>query len=299
VELRTSRDPYQTEARRPPGRPVDGRGPRPSVLSLAIRRYWALIFLIGIIGAAAGVGAAILREPTYTSESELNVGQADLATLSLPGYAQGAQALAGSYARIVETEPVVDEIARRLRISPGDVQTRLSTEPLPDSSIFRIEGEGATGSDAERFTEVSTDVATEYIEGLQAQGARASRSALREYRDLARKVQRLEERAGRLAGRRRGDPGLVTAREVSEARADVESARLEQEALAARYQNADLQDPRFQKGITLISSPSPSASDRNSWAQKLGFAGMSAGLLVGLALAILLVRRRIERGTLA
>jgi hypothetical protein len=111
---------------------------------------WPIVVLFVLLFAAGGYYVSTTRSPDYTSTATINVGRTDVRVQALPGYVQGAQALASSYSRVVTSDEIVDPVAKRLGLTPGDVRSRLSATPIAGSPIFSISATGADAASATR-----------------------------------------------------------------------------------------------------------------------------------------------------
>src|SRR5579884_554939 len=112
---------------------------RPTALR-AIRRFWYLVLLCAILGAAAGAVYAFKRPPVYTASSRLaalTVNNSNAA--SFAGSLQAAQDLASTFAREVQSAQVTHAVAASLNTTPAWVDQHLSGTPIPSSPFVRID----------------------------------------------------------------------------------------------------------------------------------------------------------------
>ncbi len=101
----------------------------------ATARRWPTTLLLVVLGTALGVVAASEKPTTYTAETRMAVGGADIKAQAVPGFALASSEIAANYARFVSIGPVrtalvtgknlspaeADEVFRLLRgVSPGE-----------------------------------------------------------------------------------------------------------------------------------------------------------------------------------
>ena len=97
----------------------------PSTIHDAFSRYWLLIVLVAVIGAAAGVAQAMSKQPVYTASAQLGVGLTNVGTPGgLGGFAQSGPTLAAAYSRAAIAQPVVSSVAKGAAVELGAVVSR-------------------------------------------------------------------------------------------------------------------------------------------------------------------------------
>lgn len=264
---------------------------QPSLLSRAVRGRWWLIAFCGLAVMAGGVAVGVKRSPVYTAESQLVVGRVDLQTQSLPGYVEGAKSLAAAYSRIIVSDVIASRIARQLGLTLPQVRSRLSATPIPDGTIFRISGSGRSSSDAIRFTRAAVSQSQGYLQRLQTGRGREASRAFARFMRASRLVPGLQAEVGRLKALRTRGVGGVTTADVARADARRAAAQLQAETFGQMYQQARITPSSDFKGAEVITSAASATNDRMSVTERLGFAGLCSGLLLGLALAVLVAPR--------
>jgi len=262
---------------------------RPSVIR------WPLVVVCVVLFSGAGYYTATQRSPEFTSTATVNVGRTDVRVQALPGYVQGAQALAASYSRVVTSDRIVDPVASRLGLSSSDVKSRLTASPIPSAPIFEISARGSDEKSAIALAEAATRETQTFVSRTD-RGDTSTSSLLKEYRQQARLSSSLQSQMDRLrADITNGDGNARVLRErLIKAQTDQQTAELRKQSLQSMYVDRASTDTST-AGIQVLSPATSAASDRDSMKQKLVAVGAIAGLLVGLALSALVARRRPRR----
>ena len=147
----------------------DGAYARQGTVVSAISRWKYWILLAGLLLAAAGVAVGIKRKPVYTASSSLQVGKVNPNSPGFFGYTQSAADLATNYSRAITATGVLSRVQASTGLPPAVAATRLSAEPIPNSSVFRIIATGPTGAAASVAQMRATALAAAYQKDVQAQ----------------------------------------------------------------------------------------------------------------------------------
>src|SRR6185437_14543454 len=108
----------------------------------AVRNNWQLIPIPVVALVAVAAVLAFMRTPTYIAESQLTLGQLDVAAQA-PSYVTAAQGLAATYARAIHAGPVTHGAAKALHITPLEASMRLQASPVPNTPLFLIDAKGS------------------------------------------------------------------------------------------------------------------------------------------------------------
>ncbi len=97
---------------------------RPTTLR-AIRRYWYIVLICAVLAAACGGVYALKRAPVYSATARLSAISVNASNAaSLAGSLQAAQELANTFARVVQSTGVADQVAKRsIRLLHGSSRT--------------------------------------------------------------------------------------------------------------------------------------------------------------------------------
>ncbi len=298
-------DPPETNGRRTvelspaPARRVGaggGVGAAPPTVGVlqAARRYPWLVILPMVLLTAAGLALALQRAPTYTAQSRLSVGRINLnAPGALSGFALATQSLAAQYSRTANAIDVVEPVAAEIGQEPLAVSRRISASPIPESPVFTIRATGPTEESAIRLVNETSDSLVRYVRELNDEDP-GSGGVLAEFKRVSETV---SDRLGDVERAReayRDDPTAGNRRRLAEARSSYAFWKLQQEGLSARYQST-AQGATSSSLLQVLNPAQEATSDRRRWVQILGFAGLLAGLALGLGLATLWATRVVRR----
>jgi capsular polysaccharide biosynthesis protein len=250
----------------------------------AILRSLPLVILPMLLLVGGAVAYGLTREPTYTSESRLNVGGLSLTTQTLPGYTTAVQQLAVAYSRAIDATPVVTPVANRFQLSSAEVASRVSATPIQGSPVIRVRATAKEASQARRLSDAVANSLINYAVRLNSHSPRTDQ-LFRDYKAASKQVQEASAKA-RLYGPK--DPRYRAAK----TREDI--ARLRAQTAAALYQ----QSISGQATLNLVQKLAPAApatSDRDSVLQQFAAGGLIAGLLIGVGLAVLRFNRQTTR----
>jgi uncharacterized protein involved in exopolysaccharide biosynthesis len=257
---------------------------------------WPLVLLVVVLFVGGAVYAGLARTPTHRAEAQINIGRTDVRVQALPGYVAGAATLANAYSRVVESDEIVDRVARRLDRVPAGVAADLTAVPVPENPILRIIGRDADADAAVRLTATAATELRRYVartdESIKSFDAMLSdfRAQSRRAADLRRQINRLSSRsaAADLPGATAAAP---SAKEEAQLRVAYDTARLRADSLGQMYRERQ-SELSSTAGIEVISRAAITGDDRRSVLQRLIAIGLVGGVVVGSALAMLLGARR-------
>jgi len=246
--------------------------------------YLALLPVVVLIGVALAVTLA--RSPQYTAEARLNVGRIDVPAYTLPGVIYGNQSLAQSYARAITAPAVVNSATRAVNISGSTARSRLTATPVPQSTVIRVDATGASEESAIALANAAGKGLTTYVIKLN-QNAQAN-TILGDFQRAQRDVDAAQRRLG--SAQRSG-----SAATAQQAQLTLQTAQLKASTLEQRY--------RFESGneappnlVQMLSPATTATSDFSSRLQEVLLIGLVAGVVVGLALALLRANAELVRG---
>jgi capsular polysaccharide biosynthesis protein len=258
-----------------------------------IRWPIVLLFVAAFAGGAYYVGTT--RSPTFTATSTINVGRTDVRVQALPGYVEGAKALAASYSRVVSSDEIIGPVAKRLKLTPDQVRSHISATPIAGAPIFTISATGPDEASAVALADAATREMRRFVTRTD-DGDTSSRSLMADYRAQARRAATLEREVQRLRANLRNGVGDAdeTRSRLLRAQTDQDTAELRKQSLQSLYVNQMATDTST-AGIQVLSPATSGQSDRDSMLQKLIVVGALAGLVVGLAVAAMFGRRSRRR----
>lgn len=260
-------------------------GPLESVLRNPVLALAPVVLLV-----LAGLAVGLLRSPVYDAEARINVGRVDVPAYTLQGVTIGNATLAASYARALAAPEVIGQAARSAEIPTSEAREKLTSSPVPGSTLIRVEAEGDSSGEAQQLANGGALALIEYVTKLNVR-QQQSRSLGR-----FRRAQAAAERARtRLLRISRGRPN---SRAAQRARVDLRTAELNARSVGARVVGATVV-PSPENLLQLVVPAANADSDRSSVLQQALLIGVVAGLLLGFALALLRANWHLVRGALA
>ena len=252
----------------------------------AVLRHPFLALLPVVVLAAVALAGTLVRSPQYTAEARLNVGRIDVPAYTLPGVIYGNQSLAQSYARAITAPAVVNAATRAVRISESTALTRLTATPVPQSTVIRVDATGASKESAIALANAAGRGLTTYVIKLN-QNAQAN-TVLRDYQRAQSDVDAAQRRVG--SAQRSGNAATVQQAQVNLQTAQLKASTLEQRY---RFESGNAAPPNL---VQMLSPATTATSDFSSRLQEVLLIGLVAGVVVGLALALLRANAELLRG---
>jgi uncharacterized protein involved in exopolysaccharide biosynthesis len=260
----------------------------------AIRSGWFIVLALTLVAVAAAAALALRGGAEYTAKSQLAVAPPDLEQPgALTGFSDAAQGLASSYSRSVSADAVLDRTARATGLSRAQVRSRVDATSTPESPVFRISATGDTPEEAARLANAATAALVGYVRSNAGSGGGASGDPLEAYREAAAEA----AAAGNVLDRVKTDyealPTATNRERLETAQTEFDVADLRATALRESY----LESGGAAAALVRVESEADSGTAvRDKTWQKYVFAAGVAGLLIGLALAMLraqsIARRR-------
>ena len=253
---------------------------RPSPLT-ALRRRWGVGALLSLLGLLVGLAAAATRPVQYTAEARLVVGQLDVSSQAVPGFALATQQLATTYARLIVADTIRADIANTLGSSRGQLLDYRAS-PIPESAIIRVEAVATDAGVASRVANAAATALRSTVAGLLL--ADPGAGLLREYAASRTRLGEAEDalRRAKLAfsQARSEQDRQATAVQQQAAQSSLDTIRLESDALGTRYQQTVNSAP----GAPLqnVSKAVITGEDGVKTQELFGLAGLIAGLLMAL-----------------
>jgi len=287
-----SSSPEEHQSQEPPFRAHDGSG---DFAVHAIASHKLLVLLVGVVLAAAGIVVGVVRKPTYTSSSTLQVGIVNLNSTGVYGFVQSASALANVFSRSITAAPVLADVKSKLGVGPSEATQRLSAEPIPLSPSFRIIATGRSGPDAVRLANTASAAVIAYEANAASATSPQTASLLSAYARAAAEVQKDAATVAQIAKTRK--PRSAEDAELIRARTNLDSAQVRASALGSVYRGALVSEGTNPSSglVTVVAGAVTASSDRNAKIELLAFIGLLAGLVLGAVVATLYEQRRAHR----
>ena len=267
--------------------------PRVATLTAA-RRHWLLVAFVTLLLTAAGVAAAILRQPIYTAESRLVVGRIDVsAPGALGSFTVATQALASQYSRTIDSQGVTRRVASRADMTPRGVAARVSATPIPQSPVIRVLGTGTDPREAVRLANLSSDALVSFTTALNRSNPDTARLLTR-YSKASRQVVERRALLSRLRRSYDADPTAAKRARLQETEVNLRVAQLRSQTLRNSY-TASTSSQAATALVQVLERAFIAKSDRMRYVQFFGFIGFVAGLALGMALATVRANRVLRR----
>jgi capsular polysaccharide biosynthesis protein len=265
----------------------------PSPLQAVARHpLLALLPVVLLIGAAIAVASQ--RKPTYNAESRVAIGSFSPSEQSAPGAAYAGTQFASAYARAITAEDVLRPVARQTHLTPGQVSTRLSATPVPDSPFLRIQATGPTAPAAEGLASAATGALTDYVRRSGVTSTQTSR-LLSRFRAAQAKAESAATAADRAKKDVKRNPNDASARNrLEKAQTDVETTSLKARGLRAAYLE-QAQSTTSGIPVRVLNQADAAASDAGQKLRLLLTVAAAAGIALGVALATAVAARRWRR----
>lgn len=277
----------------PPEQPAPRLVPRVTTLTAA-RRHWLLVAFVTLLFTGAGIAVAVVRKPVYTAETRLVVGRIDVsAPGALGSFTVATQAIASQYSRSIDAEGITRRVATKANLTPGQVATRVSATPIPESPVIKVFARDTSAGDAVRLANLASSALVTFTTQLNRSNPDTSRLLTR-FTASSRDVVVQEAQLRRLRRSYVAHPTRAARDQMQATEVKLRVAELQRDTLREAY-DASTQSQAATSLVQVLERASGAVSDRLRYLQFLGFIGFVAGLAVGLALATLRANRLVRR----
>jgi capsular polysaccharide biosynthesis protein len=279
---------------------------RPTTLR-ATRRYWYILLICAVLGAACGAVYAFKRPPAYTATarlSALSVNTSNAAALA--GSLQAAEELAGTFARVVQSTQVADEVAKTLDTNPEWVIAHVNGTPVPSSPFVMISANASSPGIATKAANAALQAVAVYARKLVSASAGGPALLAKVHADSIQ-LSRAETHLGHLKSQAAreasssslgstGTTGTQTTpdprlqRQIEQATADVTDAETQLNGVQLAY-TQQVENQLGSRQTVTVSPAVTATSDRTQVAEIAILLGLLIGLLLGLAAAVALASR--------
>lgn len=256
----------------------------------AFRSGWFIVLAVTLLALAAAAALTLLGGSVYTAKTQLSVAAPDLEQPgALSGFSDAAESLASSYSRSVAADAVVGRTAQATGLSRAEVRGRVSATPVPGSPVLRVFASAPSREEAARLANEATTALVSYVRS--GAGSAGEDPALEEYRTAAREAAAADNALGRARGDYEALPSSANQARLERAQTNFDVASLRAAALRESYLESGGASSSSEL-VRLDSRADAGTATRDKSWQKYLFAAGVAGLLVGLALAMLRANAR-------
>jgi hypothetical protein len=126
-------------------------------VTLPSLRNLTFALLVGVLLAGMAAGYTLTRPPVYESFSVIDLHQPDVFLEPGPGPVYKLNALRLKYAAIVDTDPIVGPIARRLHVRPVEIAHNVHATVPQDSLVMMLTARAGSREGAQRLAKELTD----------------------------------------------------------------------------------------------------------------------------------------------
>ncbi len=272
-----------------PGEAAHGAFEPPSgfVVSAIARNKW-LVLLIAIITAVIGIAIGKTRKVTYTASATLQVGQVNPNSPGFFGYVQSSASLATAFSRSISAEPVLVAVQHKLHLAPAAAIPRLSSEPIPQSPVFRVIATGASEHGAVQLANVAAAAVVSY-EGQSNSANPEAESLLAEYREASVRLHDAVEKLAHLSHQRD-----ASKKALAYAEAEKNAAAAKFRALGVAYTSTVSSQAPRNGLVSLLAGAASASSNKSSEVEQFGFIGLLLGIVIGCFVAVLRERLRAD-----
>jgi capsular polysaccharide biosynthesis protein len=265
-----------------------------------------LVAAAALLGLAAGAGAGYVHPPTYTAEAQLIVGRTSgLAENEIPGLAAAVDDLASNYARLVSSSDVISDAESTLHLSslPGS----LTATPVPNSSVIEVIGAAPSEAQALSLANAGAAALVHVVTQVTNDGTAQLAPIIANYQSEDSLVEKATAEAGfyqselnLLVDKLGSNPTGAVAKSQEQAlnaqiakwQTTADLARLQANAEIGQYDAAVPPLQTQQEMVQAVGTAVYSSSNKTSFIEGGGLAGLVGGLIVGIAGAALIDTRR-------
>jgi capsular polysaccharide biosynthesis protein len=273
----------------PPPEPQSDAPPFYGPLESVLRN--PILALVPVVALTlAGLAVGLLRSPVYEAEARINVGRVDVPAYTLQGVTIGNSTLASSYSRALSAPEVINRAAKSAGLPAATARANLAASQVPRSTLIQVEAKGGSSGEAQQLANGAALALIKYVTKLNVR-QQQSRS-LGRYRRAQATAERARTRLLRIA---RDRPG---SRAAERARVELRTAELNARSVGARVVGATVV-PSPENLLQLVVPAVTADSDKSSVLQRSLLIGLVAGLVLGIALALLRSNWQLVRGAIA
>ncbi len=152
----------------------------PTALQAVIRHPYLFAGLLALLIAGV-IGVASKRPTQYQTEVKFAMGGARVTNQELPGYITATNAQASIVARLLDTTPTIDRIAKTTGFKPSIVRSSVTATHIEDSPIIRIRAVGDTAAMSTALSSAAGDALKASLADLQKSGGQVPELTLTRY----------------------------------------------------------------------------------------------------------------------
>lgn len=273
---------------------------RPTTLR-AVRRYWYVVLICAVLGAACGGVYAFKRPPVYTATAQMSAVSVNASnSASLAGSLEADQGLAFTFARVVQSTTVTKAVAHALHTTPAWVAANVNGTPVPSNPFVSINASASTPGVAVTAANAALTALSRYARHLLNTSSGPS-SLLDSVQRYGLQLSRAEDDVTRLKSQAQtqiasqtlttGAPATPSMqRKIDNATAKVTEAQTQLSAAQAAYVQQSENSLTSRLAVT-VAPASSATNDRKQVAQIAILFGLLVGGVIGVAAVMALGAR--------
>jgi hypothetical protein len=266
-----------------------------SAVAQAILGHRGVIILCSVVLACGGAALGITRPRTYSASSTLQVGKVNPNSPGFYGFVQSATALAGAFSRSIIAEPVLADVQHRLHVAPSEAVERLSSEPIPNSPIFRVIATGSSAQAAIGLANVASSAVVAYVREANSASSDGT-SLLGSYHAVSLRLAALQTETQGAERAYAHHPSSAALATVEGLKAQLAKEKLRAQAIAANYQQ-NSQSTTSTELVSVLANAVTATNNHTAKIELYAFIGLLLGFVAGCAMALLVTNRKISRNS--
>ncbi|MEA2444964.1 MAG: tyrosine-protein kinase, partial [Thermoleophilales bacterium] len=146
-----------------------------SPLAVIARRKWIIIATFLVVVVTTAVVSKTLQK-VYSTDATLLVAQNSSSTAPTFDTVQASQAIARSYADIISSPNIAEQVAKRLGngFTTDDVAAAMSFQPVPETQLLKVTAENPDPATAKSIADTYAAVFTDYARNNLATTTKAT-----------------------------------------------------------------------------------------------------------------------------
>jgi uncharacterized protein involved in exopolysaccharide biosynthesis len=189
----TSTEPLSETQQHPAAPPRTTPSPAtPSRGSMIWRRkWWVVLFALVVGGATYGVTSQL--DPRYEASATVQV-----ALLGGNATSEGVTAandLASQYAQIIDSDPVVEPVARKLHLSADEVRDNVEGATVNEQNLISVSAKAGSGAEASEIATTTARTLVRYVtKSVASQATSVNEEALAQLKPLDDQIRSLRKK---------------------------------------------------------------------------------------------------------
>jgi capsular polysaccharide biosynthesis protein len=259
----------------------------------AVRSNIALVVIIVLLFTAAGVVAALHRQPKYTAAARLAVLHLNFGSPgALAAFQSAAPMLSDTYSRSIDADGVVRPLAVEFHTSVNTIRSELGATAVPTSPLFMVTATTLSPTASIALANAAMQQLVTYLQRANEANADAPRlyAELKKVEASLAAAQNKETAVreninNAMARSKAVSMSPAQQAQLSAAQSTVNITAANESALRSDYDQS-LLNGSFTQYLQPLQSATTTTSDRSSKLELFAFIGLALGIAVGTAVAV-------------